>query len=235
MKIRMNCLRDNFKQVLFELGAGYYSRKIATGPEAELRNRFVDWMNLTPAAQGSPGRDVLDVGCGPGHVTRAFARRGHSVTGVDRCRSLLRIARRSASREELSIRFEHSPVEKLPFPDASFDCAFTTGVIYWVEKPLETLREMVRVLRPGGMIASLDPHASMSLGRVQKYSQSNRLPRRDARKLVTWAMAAGMNRKFEERELRALFTRAGITNLTLERQLSGMVWFSRGIVPHHPR
>ena len=141
--------RDPFKWFLFEIGAGYYARKLATGPEADIRRDFVEFLNLAPVQNGNPQVRLLDVGCGPGHVTRALARRGYDATGVDRSVRLLQIARRNARREGLQTKFERSSSDQLPFADASFDCAIATGVIYWVEYPLATLREMVRVVKPG--------------------------------------------------------------------------------------
>jgi ubiquinone/menaquinone biosynthesis C-methylase UbiE len=226
--------RDPFKWFLFEVGAGYYARKLATGPEADIRRDFVEFLNLAAAQNGNPPVRLLDVGCGPGHVTRALARRGYDATGVDRSVRLLQIARRNARREGLQTKFERSSSNMLPFADGTFDCAIATGVIYWVEHPLETLREMVRVVRPGGAISTLDPHASMSIPRVRAYNSEHQLNRRDSRKMTAWATSAEFNRRFEEPDLRKLLTDAGLASLTLERRMDGMVWFSKGIVPPRP-
>jgi ubiquinone/menaquinone biosynthesis C-methylase UbiE len=226
--------RDPFKWLLFELGAGYYARKLATGPEAELRREFVEHMVLPEAqahARNATGRfRILDVGCGPAHVARALAQQGCDVTGIDRSTSLLRIARKLAVSQRVPLRLEHASTDALPFADATFDCALATGVIYWVEHHEKTLREMVRVTRPGGTIVSLDPHASMSVARMQAYSTEHSLTRRDARKLSRWATAASFNRRFEEAELRRLFDSAGLVNLVFEQRLGGMAWFSKGEV-----
>jgi ubiquinone/menaquinone biosynthesis C-methylase UbiE len=226
--------RDPFKCFLFEVGAGYYARKLASGPEAELRREFVEFLSLPLAQNGNPRVRLLDVGCGPGHVTRALARRGYDTTGVDRSLRLLRIARRNARREGLEMKFERSPSDKLPFGDAEFDCAIATGVIYWVEHPLATLRDMVRVVRPGGVIGTLDPHASMSIARVRTYNTEHRLNRRDSRKMTAWATSAEFNRRFEEADLQQLLTEAGLASLTLECRMDGMVWFTKGVVPPRP-
>ena len=221
----MGSFRDALKWFLFELGAGYYARKLATGPEADLRREFVEFLSPPPGAR------VLDVGCGPGHLARWLARRGCQVTGVDRGWRLIRIARRLAAREELSVRFERAPAERLPFAGASFDLAVATTVIYWVERPEAVLREMVRVTRPGGAVATLDPHASMSVESVRAYCARKRLNREDTRKLIAWAHASEHSFRFTEEELRRLLRGVGLAELVLERRLGGLVWFARGSVP----
>jgi ubiquinone/menaquinone biosynthesis C-methylase UbiE len=216
---------DALKWLLFELGAGYYARKLATGPEADLRREFAEF--LSPPAEAR----VLDVGCGPGHLARWLARRGCRVTGVDRGWRLIRIARRLAAREHLAVRFERAAGERLPFAAATFDAAIATTVIYWVERPEAVLREMVRVTRPGGVVATLDPHASMSVDSVRTYCASKRLNREDTRKLIAWARASEHSRRFTEQDLRGLLGGVGLRELHPEHRMGGLVWFVRGTVP----
>lgn len=217
--------RDWVKWLLFELGAGYYARKLAAGPEADLRREFADW--VAPEW----GERVLDVGCGPGHLARWLARSGCAVTGVDRGWRIIRIARRLAAPERLAVRFERASAQRLPYAGASFDLSLATTVIYWVERPGVVLREMVRVTRPGGRVATLDPHATMSVASVREYCAERGLDWQDTRKLVAWARASEHSLRFREEDLRRLLGEAGLVDLRLERRLGGLVWFACGVVP----
>jgi ubiquinone/menaquinone biosynthesis C-methylase UbiE len=208
---------------MFELGARYYAKKLAAGPEAELRREFAGWVGCHPSAR------VLDVGCGPGHLALLLARGGCQVTGVDRGRRLLVLARDQAARGGLQVSFARASADMLPFPDVTFDCTLATTVIYFVARPERCLQEMTRVTRSGGVVATLDPHASMSVAAMRAYCRQEALPSADARKLLAWAGAAQWNRRFDEPSLRGLLEGAGLANLHLERRLGGMVWFARGI------
>ena len=218
-------LSDWLKWLAFELGAGYYARKLATGAEADLRREFAQFLDCPVGAR------VLDVGCGPGHLARLLARKGCQVTGVDRGRRILRIARKLARREGLAVEFLRAPAEQLPFADSTFDVTFATTVVYFVARPEKVVREMARVTRPEGTLAALDPHASISVGSVRAYSCEMRFSAKDTRKLVAWARAAELNRRFQEQELRDLLARAGWGDVHLERRMGGLVWFARGRAP----
>jgi ubiquinone/menaquinone biosynthesis C-methylase UbiE len=218
-------MKDRLEWLVFELAAGYYARKLASGPEAELRRNFADFLAC------APGTRALDVGCGPGHLARLLARRGCEVAGVDRGWRLLRIARRLAKRERLAVEFRRASAEALPFPARSFDCVFATTVLYLVPEPAAVLAEMVRVARPGGVVAALDPADTLTRAAIERYCRSRGLAPRDARKLLIWARAVEWIRGFTEDDLRRLFAAAGLVGVTFERRLGEMVWFAKGLVP----
>ena len=104
-------------------------------------------------AAGIPaGTRVLDVGCGPGHLSIRLADLGLEVTGLDLDPAMIERARANATEADGIIRpsFVVGDASALPFPDASFDVAVSTfSVHHWAE-PATGLAEIGRVLRPGG-------------------------------------------------------------------------------------
>ena len=102
---------------------------------------------------------VLDVATGTGAVARELVRRkGCAVVGLDQSPEMLAEARRRLGAE---VELVEGTAERLPFEDASFDALTFTYLLRYVEDPAGTLRELVRVVRPGGTIASLEfalPH-----------------------------------------------------------------------------
>ncbi len=106
-----------------------------------------------------PPRRALDLGCGTGVVSLALARRDFSVVGVDHSQDMLEIAERKAAGEGLaeSCRFMTGDVRDVPFGDGAFDVVTCQGLLHHLEDPEPCLRELKRVLRPGGAFFLSDP------------------------------------------------------------------------------
>jgi 2-polyprenyl-6-hydroxyphenyl methylase/3-demethylubiquinone-9 3-methyltransferase len=97
------------------------------------------------------GLRVLDVGCGGGLLSEAFAASGCDVTGVDRSAPSLAAARTHAERSGLSIRYLDGSAESLPFDARAFDVVCCCDVLEHVDSPDIVLGEIARVLKPGGV------------------------------------------------------------------------------------
>lgn len=114
---------------------------------------FAQWApRVADAARLAPGQRVLDVACGTGILAReARARTAPtgSIVGVDPGAGMLAVA------EELApdIGWRQGTAEALPFPDASFDAVVSQFGLMFFADHLGALREMLRVLRPGGRMA----------------------------------------------------------------------------------
>jgi SAM-dependent methyltransferase len=98
------------------------------------------------------GRDVLDVGCGDGALLRTAAARGAKATGIDADLAMLAAARRKVAAAGVDTRLLEGKAELLPFPDASFDVVVAITVLCFVADATGAVREMARVLRPGGRL-----------------------------------------------------------------------------------
>jgi demethylmenaquinone methyltransferase / 2-methoxy-6-polyprenyl-1,4-benzoquinol methylase len=100
------------------------------------------------------GDTVLDVATGTGAVARELIRqKGCTVVGLDQSPEMLAEARRRLGED---VRLVEGSAERLPFDDASFDGLTFTYLLRYVADPPATLRELARVVRPGGSIASLE-------------------------------------------------------------------------------
>ena len=108
----------------------------------------------------TPGETVVDVGCGAGFDSLVAGRMvgpTGSVIGVDMTAEMLRKARRSARRMRASnVSFRKGLVEKLPVKDASADVVISNGVINLVPDKETALKQIFRVLKPGGRLYLAD-------------------------------------------------------------------------------
>jgi ubiquinone/menaquinone biosynthesis C-methylase UbiE len=103
--------------------------------------------------QIKPGDRILDVACGTDNVSLPAARAGGMVTGVDIAPNLLEQARNRAAAEKLNIRFDEGDAEDLPYGNGEFDIVLTMFGAIFAPRPEQVAEELVRVCRPGGLIA----------------------------------------------------------------------------------
>src|SRR6185312_12865087 len=111
--------------------------------------------HIVPAA----GQVVLDVASGTAGVALQLAGRTRArVVGVDLTEQMLRQGQRNvaAAADGDRIRLVAGRAEQLPFPDAAFDALTFTYLLRYVDDPQATLTELARVVKPGGLIASLE-------------------------------------------------------------------------------
>ena len=125
----------------YERYMGRWSRLMAV--------RFLDWL-------GAPaGAAWLDLGCGTGALTQTILARcsPRSIVAVDRSADFVAHARAATSDVSVRMRFDVADAQSLPLPDASVDVAASALVLNFVPDRVATLRELKRVVWPGGLIS----------------------------------------------------------------------------------
>jgi demethylmenaquinone methyltransferase / 2-methoxy-6-polyprenyl-1,4-benzoquinol methylase len=143
------------RRLFAPLGATYdrWSALLSLGQDPRWR-RF-----LVSCIRAGPDDSVLDVATGTAAVAIELVRQtGCSVVGLDQSPEMLAEARRRIATAGLVDRIElvEGTADHLPFEDASFGGLTFTYLLRYVDDPGRTLRELARVLRPGGSIASLE-------------------------------------------------------------------------------
>jgi 2-polyprenyl-6-hydroxyphenyl methylase/3-demethylubiquinone-9 3-methyltransferase len=112
------------------------------GPRFAYFDKFVDSWD---------GKNVLDVGCAGGFTTEFLSERGAKVSGLDPSPNLIAAARAHAELTGKTIDYRVGYGEKLPYDDATFEVVTCVDVLEHVEDPAQTVREIARVLAPGGI------------------------------------------------------------------------------------
>ncbi|HKV94303.1 MAG TPA: methyltransferase domain-containing protein [Candidatus Angelobacter sp.] len=157
----------------------------------EALNRIVQWVGAT--AEDT----VLDVACGPGLLVCAFARVVKHATGVDLTPAMLEQAHKIQNEKNLkNVTWQSGNVYSLPFPQPQFSIVSSRFVFHHLEEPLNALKEMKRVCKPGGKIVVADmspaPEKAAALNAAEKLRDPSHV------------------RALPEAELRGLFEQAGL-------------------------
>ena len=114
---------------------------------------------LVKSIAPQPGERVLDVATGTGLVAFELARSGCEVIGLDQSEEMLAGARAALERRPSlahRVRFVRGEAEALPFGEREFDALTFTYLLRYVDDRLATMRELVRVLKPGGRIGMVE-------------------------------------------------------------------------------
>lgn len=136
-----------------------------------------------------PGRLAADIGAGTGFITEGLVQKGVAVIAVDQSEAMLAEMRKKFGNVD-EIDYRLGEAESLPIPGEAVDYAFANMYLHHVEAPPEAIKEMGRVLKPGGklVVTDLDEHAFEFL-RVEHHDRWMGFKRED---IGQWFTAAGL-------------------------------------------
>jgi SAM-dependent methyltransferase len=112
----------------------------------------------------SPGRRTVDIGCGEGRLTRHLKELGHQIVGIDASPSMVAAARES----DPSMDIRMADVAALPLDDASADLAVAFMSLHDIDAMPLAVREIARILKPGGKLCFAIVHPLNSAGRFER-------------------------------------------------------------------
>jgi len=131
-----------------DLGDAWWDPEGVVGPLHEINPVRVEY--FCGVLGDLTGQQILEIGCGGGLMTEAYAQQGASVTAVDRSAASIAIAARHARGSGLQIAYAPSVGERLPFSDSCFDAVVSADTLEHVQDVELVVSEAARVLRPGG-------------------------------------------------------------------------------------
>ena len=175
-------------------------------------------MLIKELAAVSPGR-VLDIGCGTGVLLARLAERGWRAVGLDLCEPMLHEARPRLDGWSGAVSLAVGDSEHVPFQGRTFDAVTCANSFHHYPHHEAVVREMYRVLRPGGVLLLLDGWPDQFIGRI-------------VYDLVIARIEGGAVRHRESRDVRALVEGAGFKGVTQKRTYSLFpILMTRGVVP----
>lgn len=190
----------------FDNRVDFFDQMVQTSWLSSLHDQLV-------AMTGSwAGKSVLDVGCGTGRLLLKGAGESTAITGIDISAAMIDRAKEVGSGDGI---FHVPPVflqgdaEDLPFEDETFDLVLSTCVVFLLPDPSVALKEMHRVLKPGGRIALLNPSKKLTEKVALWFSQDWKLTGMEKDTLLQWGRISERRHQYTEKTMGILLQECG--------------------------
>lgn len=126
--------------------------------QVNMNYRSITAIKFIDKFAGNRALEVLDAGCGTGHLMESIIKMGHTVKGVDISEKMVEASNSKISLPEGVPACLMAPVERLPFEEETFDAVTCLGVVEYLLEPETGIKEMARVLKSGGLLVVSAPN-----------------------------------------------------------------------------
>jgi ubiquinone/menaquinone biosynthesis C-methylase UbiE len=171
---------------------------------------------------------VLEIAPGPGFLSIELAKRGLPVRALDISKTFVDIARRNAAAEGVDVRFDLGNAAALPLQDASVDFVVCRAAFKNFTEPQKALREMRRVLRPGGKALLIDMRRDASMAEVKQYVDGLGVSRLNRWFMLLTFRHMLIKRAYPLEQFRGMAVEAGWDQLQIDTSRMGFeAWFTK--------
>jgi len=173
------------------------------------------------------GGDMLEVAPGPGFLAIEMARDSRiRVTGLDISRTFVELARKNAVEESVRADFQLGNASEMPFADNSFDLLVCRAAFKNFSEPEKALREMRRVLRPGGTGVIIDLRRDVPMAEIKQHVNGMHLSAWNRLATTLTFRLMLLKRAYTKEELEKMLDRAGFKTVEVRNSEIGMeAWF----------
>ncbi len=174
----------------------------------EFRNQVEPFIPDVVQFEKYRGKKILEIGVGAGSDHLRWAQAGARCNGVDLTEAAIKTTRKHLAYHGLKSNLRRIDAEKLPFKDGSFDVVYSWGVIHHSEKPEVIVREIHRVLKPGGVFIGMfyGRYSVLSFKRWMKYALLAGKPWRSFSDVIWHHMESIGTKAYTVGELRRMFS-----------------------------
>ncbi len=166
---------------------------------------------------------VLDVGCGPGSLVRKLACEVAFAYGCDADCCMIEQAQKLADEACLrNVEYRVGALPDLPYPPDRFNVVTATNVIFLQRNPQAALRGMVRVCRPGGIVAMLNPSPRMNVAAATAHADQHGLTDFDRVSFLNWGNVAEQAYRFSAERITEMFEAVGLSDIVIEAKIGGL-------------
>jgi ubiquinone/menaquinone biosynthesis C-methylase UbiE len=169
------------------------------------------------AAGLEPGAKVLEIAPGPGFFAIELAKIGkYEITGLDISKSFVEIAKRNARQEHVEVNFRQGNASQMPFAEASFDFLLCRAAFKNFSDPVGALREMRRVLKPGGRALVIDLRKDVNKKALDEYIRGLKVGALDAF-MMKWTFRLMLIRRaYTKQQFAEFISRSGFGNSAIQ-------------------
>jgi ubiquinone/menaquinone biosynthesis C-methylase UbiE len=208
---------------------------VARWYEKTTRKDFAAYRELAERlkAPRPEGGDVLEVAPGPGFLAAELARGGRfRVTGLDISRTFVALARKNAREAGVRAEFREGNAAAMPFADNSFDLLVCRAAFKNFSEPEKALREMRRVLRPGGTGLIIDLRRDVPMPEIKRYFEGLGLSAWSRLVTILTFRFMLLKRAYTKQEMEKMLAGAGFADADVRTNEIGMeVRFSKYVPP----
>ena len=183
---------------------------------AQMMSEYVELAERV-SAQLPPGASVLEVAPGPGYFSIELARRGaYIVTGIDLSQSFVKMASRRAAEAGVKVDFRQGSASNLTIQDDSYDFVLCRAAFKNFAEPVRALREMYRVLNPGGRALIIDLRGDATTQAINR--EVDRLSLSGLNRILTKLVfkTVLIKRAYSKSEFEQLLREANISNAAVD-------------------
>ena len=206
---------------IFTLGAGIYDALTAQDPWRRHCRAMAARMGATATV---PGARVLDLGIGPGVSAIELARAAPAahLVGLDASAPMLARARRHGAAAGVTVALVRGDARHLPFTDAAYDGATGHSFLYLVADSRAVLREVCRVVRPGGAVAFLEPNGMCGRPRWRAVRDAYARNRRFGTAMLLWSLFSALHGRYTPETLAAELVQCGFAEPRVTAAFGGL-------------